>query len=153
VLRALIYNKGAAVLHMLRLLIGDRAFFDGLRRFYREQKFQKAGTGDLRAAMEAETGVSLERFFDRWIYGSELPRLRYATFVTPGVVTARFEQVGDLLFDVPVTLTITYTDGRTRDVVVRVTERRIEQKIETDGSVRQVQVNRDNAAIALFDES
>jgi hypothetical protein len=103
--------------------------------------------------MEAEAGYSLERFFERWIYGAELPRLRYATLVSPGIVTARFEQTGERLFDIPVTVTITYTDGRTRDVVVRVTDRRIEQKIETEGVVRQVQVNRDHAAIAMFDES
>ena len=153
VMRALIYNKAAAVLHMLRQLIGDQAFFSGLRRFYTEQKFQKTGTADLRRAMETESARSLERFFGRWIYGAELPRLRYATTVTEGTVTARFEQVGDLLFDIPVTVTITYTDGRTHEVVVPVTERRVEQKIMTEGVVRQVQVNRDFAAIAIFEQS
>ena len=126
-------------------------FFTGLRRFYTEQKFQKTGTADLRRAMEAESGRSLERFFERWIYGAELPRLRYATTVTESTVTARFEQVGDLLFDIPVTVTITYTDGRTHDVVVPVTDRRVEQKIMTEGIVRQVQVNRDFAAVAIFE--
>jgi hypothetical protein len=152
VLRALIYNKAAAVLHMLRQLVGDQAFFTGLRRFYTEQKFQKTGTADLRRAMEAESGRSLERFFERWIYGADVPRLRYATTVTEGAVTARFDQVGELLFDIPVTVTITYTDGRTHDVVVPVTERRVEQKIATEGTVRQVQVNRDFAAIAVFEQ-
>jgi predicted metalloprotease with PDZ domain len=153
VLRALIYNKAAAVLHMLRLLVGDQAFFTGLRRFYTEHKFQKTGTEDLRRALEAESGRSLERFFDRWIYGAELPRLRYATTQSEGTVTARFEQVGELLFDVPVTVSITYTDGRTHDVVVPVTDRRVEHKIATDGTVRQVQVNRDFAAVAIFEQS
>src|SRR5258705_3059675 len=47
IFRAIIYNKGASVLHMLRRFIGDEAFFNGLRRFYGEQKFRKAGTDDL----------------------------------------------------------------------------------------------------------
>ena len=34
VFRALVYNKGAAVLHMLRRLVGDDAFSRGMRRFY-----------------------------------------------------------------------------------------------------------------------
>ena len=34
VFRAMVYNKGAAVLHMLRRLVGDDAFFRGLRRYY-----------------------------------------------------------------------------------------------------------------------
>ncbi len=37
-----IYNKGAVVLHMLRRLVGDDAFFHGLRRFYVESRFTKA---------------------------------------------------------------------------------------------------------------
>ena len=38
-----------------------------------ESRFQKAGTDDFRAAMEAGAGQSLDRFFERWIYGSTLP--------------------------------------------------------------------------------
>ena len=56
VFRALAYNKSAAVLHMLRRLVGDDAFFRGIRRFYRMSRFRKAGTEDFRLAMEAETG-------------------------------------------------------------------------------------------------
>jgi hypothetical protein len=153
VFRALVYNKGAAVLHMLRRLVGDDAFFAGLRRFYNEQKFQKAGTSDLQQAMEAESGTSLGRFFERWIYESELPRLRYETAIDPGVVTVRFEQRGNLVFDVPVTVTLLYTDGRTEDVVVAVVDKTTEQKIPTNGAIRQVQINRDSAALAQFDES
>ena len=48
VFRAIIYNKGAMVLHMLRRLMGDRAFFAGLRDFYTTQRFKKAGTDDFR---------------------------------------------------------------------------------------------------------
>ena len=47
--RALVYNKGAAVLHMLRRLVGDDAFFRGLRRFYRESRFRKVGTEEFRS--------------------------------------------------------------------------------------------------------
>ena len=61
--RALVYNKGGAVLHMLRRLLGDDVFFAGVRRFYREYKFRKAGTEDLRRALEAESGRSLEIVF------------------------------------------------------------------------------------------
>lgn len=153
VFRALVYNKGAAVLHMLRRLLGDDVFFNGLRRFYNERKFQKAGTDDLQRALEAESRRSLARFFERWIYGSDLPRLRYQTLVEPGGVTVRFEQRGEFVFDVPVTVTITYVDGRTQDIVVPIADKLAEQKIATTGAVRQVQVNRDSAALAQFDES
>jgi aminopeptidase N len=89
IFRALVYNKGAAVLHMLRRLVGDQAFFNGLRRFYAEQKFQKAGTDDFQQAMEAESGQSLTRFFARWIHGADLPVLRYSSTVRTGEVIVR----------------------------------------------------------------
>src|SRR4029077_20279253 len=77
IFRALVYNKGAAVLHMLRRLIGDEAFFKGVRRFYTQWRFRKAGSEDLKAAFEAESPRSLDRFFSRWIYNDTLPRLKF----------------------------------------------------------------------------
>jgi hypothetical protein len=153
VFRALIYNKGAAVLHMLRRLVGDEAFFNGLRRFYFDRKFDKAGTDDLQRAFEEETGQSLERFFERWIHGATLPRLRYTATTEEGAVIVRFTQATEAIFDVPVTVTITYSDGRTLDVVVPVTDREVVKKIPVEGSVRSVGVNKDSAALADFDES
>ena len=153
VFRALVYNKGAAVLHMLRRLVGDEVFFNGLRRFYFERKFDKAGTEDLQRAFEEETGQSFERFFERWIYGATLPRLRYTATMEEGAVTVRFTQMTEAIFDVPVTVTLTYADGRTSDVVVPVTDREVTKKIPADGIVRGVGVNKDSAALADFDES
>ena len=152
VFRALVYNKAAGVLHMLRQLLGDEVFFRSLRRFYTDQRFQKSGTEDLRRTFEAESGRTLDRFFERWIYSTELPRVRYTTAIRDQMVTVRFEQVGDLVFDIPVTVTMTYADGRQQNVVVPLTDKIVEQKIDTQGVVRQVQINRDFAAMAEFDE-
>ena len=153
IFRALIYNKAAGVLHMLRRLVGDDTFFAGLRRFYNEQRFKKAGTDDFQRAMEAESGRSLERFFERYIYGSTMPRIRYSSSVSNGAVVVRFEQLGDMLFDVPVTVTVVHTNGKVTEVMVPVTERRVERTIPVDGAVRQVQVNRDYAALAEIEGS
>ena len=56
IFRAIVYNKSAVVLHMLRRLVGDEAFFRGVRRFYFGSRFGKAGTEDVRAAFEKESG-------------------------------------------------------------------------------------------------
>ena len=104
-------------------------------------------------AFEQESGRDLDRFFERWIYGSDLPRLSYHTTIGERDVTVRFEQLGGEIFDVPVTVTIVYADGRTKDIVVPVTEKQVEQRIPVEGAVRQVQINRDSAAIAEFSES
>jgi hypothetical protein len=152
IFRALVYNKGAGVLHMLRRLLGDESFFAGLRRFYADRRYQKAGTDDFERAMEAETGHTLDRFFERWIYNTEMPRIRYQSEITSGAVVLRFEQLGDVVFDLPVTVTLTYTDGRTLDVVVPITDKLVEHRVPTTGAVRQVQVNRDFAALAEFEQ-
>lgn len=152
VFRALVYNKGASVLHMLRRLLGDRVFFDGLRRFYSDRRYQKAGTDDFERAMEAESGLVLDRFFERWIYSADLPSVSYRAEIRAREVWLRFEQAPGPIFDIPVTVTLTYADGRTADVVVPVTDRVVERAIPADGPVRQVHVNRDFAALAEFDE-
>jgi aminopeptidase N len=152
VFRALVYNKGAAVLHMLRRLLGDDVFFRGLRRFYMDRRYQKAGTEDFERAMEAESGRVLDRFFERWIYGSGIPRIRYGSQIGDKQVVMRFEQSGDQVFDIPVTVTLTYADGRTSNVVVPVSDGQVERAIPTDGVVRRVQINQDSAALAEFVE-
>jgi hypothetical protein len=148
VFRALVYNKGAAVLHMLRRLLGDEAFFGGLRRFYMDRRYQKAGTEDFERAMEVESGRTLDRFFERWIYGTEVPRVTYSSTIAEQSVTVRFEQRGNLIFDLPVTVTLVHTDGRSTDVMVPVTEKSVERRIPINSPVRQVQFNRDSAALA-----
>ncbi len=150
VFRALVYNKAAGVLHMLRRLVGDELFFSSIQRFYYGQRFRKAGTGDLQRAFEAETGRPLQRFFNRWIYGSTLPRIRYASTIGGAEVVVRFQQAGEL-FDVPVTVTLNYADGRSEDLVVPITSEVVEQRIPVTRPVKSVQVNRDGAALAEFE--
>ena len=148
--RALVYNKGASVLHMLRRLVGDEAFFKGLQRYYRDNRFRKAGTEDLKKAMETESGRDLSRFFARWIFDSGIPRLRYSTAISADEVTVRIEQSGDV-YDVPVTVTIQHTDGRVTEEVVLASEAVTEARIPVKGSVRTVELNQDDAALAYFE--
>ena len=150
VFRALVYNKGAAVLHMLRRLIGDEAFFGGVRRYYADNRFRKAGTDDLRKAMEAASGRNLERFFERWIYGSSLPRLRFSATHEGQALAVRFEQAGEV-FDVPVTVTVTYADGKTSEHLVTLTEAITEQLLPLSGAFRSVEVNQDGGAVAVIE--
>jgi hypothetical protein len=151
VFRALVYNKGAAVLHMLRGLVGDKQFFAGLRRFYAQNRFKKAGTDDLRKAMEAESGRNLERFFERWIYDSNIPRLRFSSAVEGQEAVVRFDQIGEI-FDVPVTVTVTYTDGKTADHLVLVTEPSVEQRLPLTGTLRSIEPNQDGGAVAIIEK-
>ena len=137
--RAIAYNKSAVVLHMLRRMIGDEPFRNGLRRFYREWRFKKAGTDDLRTAFEAEGGRPLDRFFDRWILASTLPRVRVTAQIEreAGIATVRVEQVGEV-FDFPLTVVVQYADGRTEEHTLVVTEPVRDHRIPLSGRVRRI---------------
>jgi hypothetical protein len=151
--RAVVYNKGAIVLHMLRRLVGDQAFFGGLRRFYYTWRFQKAGTDDFRQALEKESGLDLTRFFEQWVYGEGLPQVtvtsRQEEGSGGGEAVLRFEQTG-AVYDFPVTVTLEYLDNTTTDVVVKVTDRVVETRVPLRGRLRKIDVNRDQAALGVF---
>ena len=147
VFRALVYNKGAAVLHMLRRLVGDEEFFNGLRRFYRASRFRKVGTEDFRAAMEQETGRSLERFFQQWIYGSTIPKVKVSYRLEGTEVVLRVEQIGEV-FDVPVTVTLQYADRKPVDVLVPVTAQVVERRVQLAGVLRGVEISKDDGMVA-----
>ena len=151
VFRALVYNKGAAVLHMLRRLIGDEAFFSGIKRFYAENRFRKAGTDDLRKAMETASGRDLSRFFERWIYDNGIPRLRYSTTVEGPELIVRFEQTGDI-YDLPVTVAVTYSDGKVTEFIVPVNDTVNVGQLALTGAVRSIEVNPDGAAVAVIEK-
>ncbi len=61
------YQKGGWTLHMLRTLVGDSAFFRGLRSYYLANRHSNALTEDLRRAVEASSGRPLGWFFDEWL--------------------------------------------------------------------------------------
>ena len=126
---------------------GDEAFFRGLRRFYRESRFRKVGTDDFRLAMERETGLSLERFFQQWIYGSGIPRVKLGYRVDGSDVVVRVEQIGEV-FDVPVTVSIQYSDRKAVDVLVPVTEQVVERRVPLTGALRGVEISKDDGMLA-----
>jgi hypothetical protein len=151
VFRALVYNKGAMVLHMLRRLMGDEAFFGGLRDFYATWRYNKAGTDDFRVSMEKAGGRPLERFFDRWIYGASIPVVRFSSQVDGSRLHVRFDQKGEV-FDIPITVTITYVDGRSEDVIVKVIEATTEIVIPLKAAVRSIDVNKDGGSLAEIEK-
>jgi Peptidase family M1 domain len=150
VFRALLYNKGAAVLHMLRRLVGDEAFFRSLRRFYSSWRFQKAGTEDLRAIFEVETHRPLDKFFAGWIYGQDIPQIRFGWQTDGNTAVLRFEQLGDATFVLPVTVSLQFADRTVRDQIVTIDQKHVDVRVPFTGTLRNVDVNRDDGALAEF---
>ena len=66
--RAIHYSKGALFMNALREDLGERAFWDGLRRYSRAGAGRGVSAADLQRAMEDSAGRSLQALFDAWVY-------------------------------------------------------------------------------------
>ncbi|NNF35338.1 MAG: alanyl aminopeptidase [Saprospiraceae bacterium] len=69
------YNKGGLVLHMLRNLVGDDAFWASLNKYLRDNEFTAVEVDELRMAFEDVTGMDLQWFFDQWYLSAGHPIL------------------------------------------------------------------------------
>lgn len=69
------YNKGAMVVNMLRFKLGDVNFFQGVKNYLADTTlaYGYAQSADLKAHLEAVSGLSLTEFFNDWIYGQGHP--------------------------------------------------------------------------------
>lgn len=105
---AVTYNKGGAVLHMLRTYLGDNAFFDGLHRYLKDNEYGKAEVAQFRIAMEEVSGKDLNWFFDQWFFGSGHPILHISKEFKKEEKTLEVSimQESDKLFEFPYAIDI-----------------------------------------------
>ncbi|MCU0586075.1 MAG: M1 family peptidase, partial [Desulfobacterales bacterium] len=76
VTKAVGYDKGAMVFHMLRREVGEDHFWGALKEIYWEHLFRTAAWGDIQRAFERRAGRPLEWFFEQWVRRPGAPRLR-----------------------------------------------------------------------------
>ena len=62
------YQRGGAVLNMLRFVLGDQMFWTAIRHYVKKHQYQVVETQNLVVAIEEATGQNLQWFFDQWIY-------------------------------------------------------------------------------------
>ncbi|MDP8208753.1 MAG: M1 family aminopeptidase [Candidatus Electryonea clarkiae] len=91
-----IYQKGAWVLHMLRWLVGDEDFFEGLTLYGQTYRYGNAATDDFKQVIEEVSGQDLEDFFDQWIYQAGYPIYNFRNFRTSGNANDGYTAMLDL---------------------------------------------------------
>jgi len=108
VARALIYPKGAYILHMIRMMMYDRqtgdARFQKMMKDFIQTHFNKdISTEDFKAIVEKHItkemdivgNGSMDWFFNEWVYGTEMPSYRFDYKVgNDGTVTGKITQSG-----------------------------------------------------------
>jgi aminopeptidase N len=141
--RAVVYDKGAYVLHMLRQITGEPAFRAAGMALQKANRFSKVGTDDVRASLEAASGLDLRPYFTEWVYGTSLPELRLATRSRPEAAGYRTEitvEGRDLPGPVPLEVAISHLSG-TEVRTVRLEPSGGSWTVDTPGPPRRVDVN------------
>jgi aminopeptidase N len=73
---AITYMKGCCVLHQLRYVMGDVAFFNAIKQYaidIVEFKYKTATIGDFLTKINAVSGQNLDYFINEWIYQPNHP--------------------------------------------------------------------------------
>ncbi len=125
-----IYGKGALVLHALRYLIGDDAFFRSLRRMaYPTKEMEKwtdgrqerlVTTDDFLTIAEQESKMDLDWFFELYLRQPKLPKLEMnivkADSGTQKSLVLRWDTPNDMPFPMPIDVVI---DGKTQRIEIK----------------------------------
>ena len=113
------YNKGGAILHMLRNFLGDDAFFKGLSNYLKQNEYGKAEVAQLRLALEEVSGRDLNWFFDQWYFNSGHPK--FTTISDYSATTKKVKiivrQDASKLFEFPFAIDIVENGKTTRQQV------------------------------------
>ena len=124
-----LYEKGSVVLHMLRQLVGDDAFFRTVRRYAGANQHKSVLTQDLADAFRSETGRDLSWFFDQWVYRPGHPKLTVgwswddrSRTATVTVKQTQETKDGAAIFRLPVTIDFITGNGKPVAFPVEVTQ-------------------------------
>jgi hypothetical protein len=107
VARALIYPKGAYILHMIRMMMydiktGDANFQKMMKDFIQTHFNKDISTEDFKAIVEKHItkdmdlagNGSMDWFFNEWVYGTEMPSYRFEYQVSNGTLSGKITQSG-----------------------------------------------------------
>ncbi len=146
---ALTGSKGAAVVHMLRYVVGDEKFFQILKDFPKEFAWKAVTTDDFRKVAENDSQQNLQGFFIQWIESSGAPefKLEYTVFRTQKGFRVMGKIAQDLdTFRMPVDLKIE-TEGNPETKRVEVVGMSSEFSVETFGKPKNVVLDPSNRVL------
>jgi aminopeptidase N len=119
------YNKGAMVLNMLRLKMGDAMFFQALRNYLADANlaFKYAVTSDLKSHLEAVYGSSLTEFFNDWVFNQGYPTYNITAQnwgSGQAKITVSQTQSHNTVsfFEMPIPIRLTGSGGQTFDTIL-----------------------------------
>ena len=109
------YNKGGAILHMLRHYLGDEAFFQAITDYLKTYAYSNGEAHQLRLSFEKISGKDLSWFFNQWYFGNGNPTVKVEKHYDTAQKLLRVKitqlQSEDLYFQFPLDIDI-YLDSK-----------------------------------------
>jgi tetratricopeptide (TPR) repeat protein len=142
-------GKGAAVLHMLRGVIGDENFLKLLKTFPERFAWKSANTDDFRKLAEEISGEGLNWFFIQWVESSGAPefKMEYTVFRTQKGFRVMGKIAQDLdTFRMPLELRVE-TEGNPENKKVEVVGTSSEFSVDTFGKPKNVVLDPDGQVL------
>jgi aminopeptidase N len=119
---AVIYQKGAAVLGMLRYFLGDSLFFSAVRAYGNKYAYSVATSYDLWHTFDTITGTDMGWFFNKWVFGIGYPQLKIGWSASATSTTLHLEQAQDPVkigyFRLPIVVEARSNGGKTERIPV-----------------------------------
>jgi hypothetical protein len=104
------YHMGTVFLHQLKYIIGEEAFYKGMRLYYNSWKFKHPEPNDFIRVMEKVSGLQLNWYMSYWINTTKQINYSINTILSGNNETfVTLERLGE--FPMPVDLVVTYKDG------------------------------------------
>ncbi len=157
--RILVYEKGAYVLHMLRMMLldwehdDDDRFRQLMRDFQQRHRGGAASTMDFREAAEQAVGAPLDWFFDQWVYGTAIPT--YRPDLTGRLTDSGWRLTGSVRqddvpddFRMPVPVRVRLVNGGSQVVVLDIDRRTVQVDEPLLGEPEEIEFNPQSAVLA-----
>lgn len=119
------YNKGGAVLHMLREEVGNDVFWKAVNSYLTKHKYGSVESTDLLKAMEEASGRDLDWFFDQWVYMGGYPKLsarhvwneKTKTFSVTVTQTQKIDSLTPAAFKLPMEIEFDTASGKVAEKI------------------------------------
>jgi len=120
-----IYDRGAMIISMLRTVMGDTKFFQGIKNYQADPllKYKNALTDDVKNHLQNASGLDLNKFFNDWIYNTGFANYNGAKWNNMGnefvLQMPQTTQLSGLSnFEMPVVINVKGSNPATMDTTI-----------------------------------
>ncbi|MGB9146510.1 MAG: M1 family aminopeptidase [Acidobacteriaceae bacterium] len=135
------YVKGAWILHMLEVTLGQPTFDAGMRNYIRIPRDQKAGYEEFIAAISKAAGYDMGPFILPWLTGKYIPDLEARVEGSQVVVT---QMQPEVVFALPLQLALTTSAGNTVMRTVEISGKTATLDVGDLGAIETVRIDPKN---------